>query len=91
MFRDIMNGINSGLDAVDGRMGQFVETFSPITEDMKEQKRQRIAYDVAQACMFAVLAPTFHSGFSRVAWVKRNPNAVGKRPVSRCPSLAKFH
>ena len=86
MFLDIVNGINSGLDAVDGKMGSFVETMSPINEDIEDQKRQKIAFDIAQAALFGVLAPTFHSGFSRNSWVKANPNIVGECALVLIPA-----
>lgn len=77
-FKGMYDSIDSALARVIGRMGTFVETLSPINEDIESQKRQKIAFDVAQACMFGVLAPTFHSGFSRSSWVQRNPNIIGK-------------
>lgn len=74
LFEDMKNGIDEALTKVLGRVGTFVETLSPINEDIEDQKRLKLALDAAQAATFGLLAPTFHTGFSRSKWVQANPN-----------------
>lgn len=68
LFENLWTGILSGLSLVDGELGTFVQTFSPITEDIEEQKRIRLMLDGIQLGLTLLLAPAFHTALARNAW-----------------------
>lgn len=62
LFEDVYAGVNDAIGTVNGRIGTFVDTYSPIGDDIEDQKRTKLIMDGIQAAMFLILPPTFHSG-----------------------------
>lgn len=62
LYDDVWNAINNALPLALGKMGTYVSTFSPVVDQIADQKRTKLILDGVQAALFVVLGPTFHSG-----------------------------
>ncbi|KAK3713007.1 hypothetical protein LTR37_008692 [Vermiconidia calcicola] len=76
LFQNLWDGINDGLSLVQGEVGNFVSELSPITQDIAEQRADKLALDGVQLALFLGLAPTFHSAIGALQWARQNPNVV---------------
>lgn len=74
-YDNLWNGINVALPQVLGELCTFVETLSPITDDIADQKKQKLILDDIQMGLFMIVEPAFNSGSARlkaIEWVKSN-------------------
>lgn len=68
LFEDVYAAINDALPFALGNMGNLVNTFSPVVEDIADQQKQKLILDLIQGALFVALGPSFHAGAPNAEW-----------------------
>lgn len=97
MYENIYSGINDALPQVLADVDNYVDTLSPIVEDIKGQQQQKLILDGVQMGLIVVTAPFLHSYLSKLDPMSENPNCKSIpasdacfRSVKQLLPLAKF-